>query len=112
MAACTTRLELVAPDGGRQRASDVRTEQISSHSRPGGHIGVSGGWGGDLFTWIGFPFPIGGLFRNPTFRTRALVRVSDPVRYRSDPGRWKVAVVMGYRHGRPKTIERPAPGLR
>ncbi|MHA1537398.1 MAG: hypothetical protein ACTSUD_07570 [Alphaproteobacteria bacterium] len=54
-------------------------------------------------------FPLGGLFRNPRYRTRALVRVPDKTSYRSQNKNWKISVLMGYRHGKPRTILRPAP---
>jgi len=108
------QVALVGPKGRRHVSRDVRTERERiAPARPGGHIGIAGGSGGaGIFTGIGITFPLGSWFRNPTYRTRALVRVPDPARYRADPTAWRVAVVMGRRYGTPRVIERPAPEMR
>jgi hypothetical protein len=108
------QVALVAPDGARHRAEELRTERIVPESAtPSGRIGVSGGSGGFFFTGIGISIPLGGLIRRqPIYRSYALVRIPDPAAYRANPARWKVAVVIDDRLGARQTIERPAPALR
>jgi len=103
------QIALVAPDGARFPSRDMRTESVREAYRPGTSIGVSGGSGGRIGIGIGFMFPLGGLFRNPAYRTRALIRVPDKASYRRENKDWKISVVMGTRTGKPKTILRPAP---
>lgn len=106
------QVALVAPDGARFPSRDMRTESVRGTYRPGASIGISGGSGGHLGVGVGLLFPLGALFRNPVFRTRALVRVPDKASYREQNKAWKISVVMGYRYGKPKTILRPAPAPR
>lgn len=106
------QVALVAPDGARFPSRDMRTESVRESYRPATSIGISGGSGGHLGVGVGFVFPLGGLFGNPAYRTRALVRVPDKASYRRRNKDWKVSVVMGTRNGKPKTILRPAPAPR
>ena len=106
------QIALVAPDGARFPSRDMQTQSVSQNYRPGTSIGISGGSSGRVGVGIGFLFPLGGLFRNPTYRTRALIRVPDKTSYRLENKAWKISVVMGYRNGAPKTILRPAPAPR
>lgn len=106
------QVALVAPDGTRFASRDMRTESVRETYRSGTSIGISGGSGGHLGVGVGFLFPLGGLFRNPAYRTRALVRVPDKASYRRQNKDWKISVVMGYRYGKPRTILRPAPAPR
>lgn len=106
------QVALVAPDGARFPSRDMRTQSVREAYRPGTSIGISGGSSGRVGIGVGFLFPLGGLFRNPAYRTRALVRIPDKASYRRENKAWKVSVVMGYRYGKPKTILRPAPAPR
>ncbi|HUT49369.1 MAG TPA: hypothetical protein VM325_08520 [Alphaproteobacteria bacterium] len=110
------QVALIAPNGEWHRARDVRTRRTTAYGslggRPRGHFGIAGGSGGPIFTGIGISIPIGGLFRAPTHRTRALVRVPDPAGYRTNSARWTVAVVMEQGLGATKTIKRLAPAVR
>jgi len=114
------QVALIAPNGAWHRARDVRSRQITEHGawsgRPRGHFGISGGSSGPIFTGIGISLPIGipigSLFRAPTHRTRALVRVPDRAGYRADTAHWTVAVVMEQGLGPATTIKRPAPAPR
>jgi hypothetical protein len=106
------QVALVAPDGTRFPSRDMRTKSVRQSYYPGSSIGISGGSGGHIGVGVGFLFPLNGLFRNPAYRTRALVRVPDKDSYRRRNKDWKIAVVMGTRHGKPRTILRPAPAPR
>lgn len=110
------QVALIGPDGAWHRAGDLRRRKTTSDfDRPHGHFGVAGGSGGPIFTGIGITIPLGtlgSLFRAPSHRTRALVRVPDPADYRADPTRWQVAIVMGRGLGATTTIKRAAPAVR
>ncbi|MDH3235700.1 MAG: hypothetical protein OEQ29_19425 [Alphaproteobacteria bacterium] len=107
------QVALIAPNGEWHRARDVRTRRTDVYGgRPRGHFGIAGGSSGPIFTGVGISIPIGGLFRAPTHRTRALVRVPDPAGYRASSTRWTVAVVMEQGLGSMTTIKRPAPAVR
>ncbi len=106
------QIALVAPDGARFPSRDMRTESVRDTYRPGASIGVSGGSSGNIGVGVGLLFPLGGLFRKPAFRTRALIRVPDRYSYRREKKAWKISVRVGYRYGAPKTILRPAPAPR
>jgi len=110
------QVALIAPNGEWHRARDLRSRRTTDYGglggRPRGHFGIAGGSGGPIFTGIGITIPLGGLFRQPTHRTRALVRVPDPAGYRTNSARWTVAVVMERGLGSTKTIKRPAPAVR
>jgi hypothetical protein len=110
------QVALIGPDGAWHRARDLRRRKTTSDwNRPHGQFGVAGGSSGPIVTGIGVTIPLGtlgSLFASPAHRTRALVRVPDPVGYRADPTRWQVAVVMGSGLGGTTTIKQPAPAPR
>lgn len=111
------RIALVAPNGRRIEAPEVKTviERDRDTRRHGVDIGVSGGSSSGV--GIGIGINLGRLFAGPVVapapivRAKATIALSDPAAYRRDWARWRIAVTLIRANAPPliKTAPAPAP---
>lgn len=112
-----SRMVLIDPSGAETLAHDIqRDSQIYSSNggpRPSVGVGVFGGSGGNVGSGIGIGIPIfssGSSGYNGTMvSSLALVRIPDPVLYRSTWQSWKLRAELDDGHGNTRIIEMVPP---
>lgn len=112
-----TRIVLVAPDGRRFKAPEIKTvverDNGSGTRRHSVDVGVSGGSSSGVGVGIGLNltslFAGPGVTPAPIHRAKATIALPDPAAYRHDWARWRIAVTLVRANAPPLIKTAPAP---